>query len=402
MPKFTYKAKRGPGDTVVRDIVADSRAEALARIEAEAMTPVWIRPWREPDRGRRRMLLKRIRSRDVTLFTFQLASLLRARVPILRALSTVSEQCENREMAVLIADLEAAIRDGAMLSDALVRYPRHFPPLYVNMIRSGEGGGLLPEMLTSLAASREDEEEHRRQVQAAMAYPLLVALVGGATVFVMLSFFLPRVMRLFEHYEDLPGVTRSLLAVSRFCADYWFWMLLLAVLAVAVVRRLAALQPGRLFLDTLALRVPFAGAFLRDIDLARFARTFGLLSQSSMSIDHILRLSAGAMRNTVLVADVDKVRHLAVEQGMALADGAREADAFPPFFVNMIAVGEESGRLDEVLAEIARYYERSISRRIRLTTSLIEPIMLLLVGGIVGFIVFAMLLPVFELGGGLR
>ncbi len=404
MGRFIYKAKDGLGRTVEREVDAETRADAIARIEAEGMIPIWVRPWRpEETRTRRfRLRLRRIRRRDVTIFTFQLASLLRSGVPILRALHTVQEQTENSALGEIVREFGAAIRDGAMLSEALMRHPRLFSKLYVGMVRSGEHAGMLAELLLKLAVARENEEETRRKVQSAMAYPILVAVTGVATVLVLLTFFMPRVMRLFDRYEDLPGVTRALMAISRACADYWYWAVLVAILIGAIVQRLASLTPGRRFMDSLLLRLPLVGPFVRDVDMARFAHTFALLVQSGLSIDQVLLFSGETMRNSLLRDDIDRVRRLTTEQGMSLTEGVKRSANFPPYFTNMLAVGEEGGRLDEMLQEVAGYYERSIDRRSRLVTSLVEPVLLLIVGAVVGFIVFAMLLPIFELGSGLR
>jgi type IV pilus assembly protein PilC len=404
MARFLYKAKDGPERTVEREIHAATRADAIARIEAEGLIPISVQDWRPAAAGLRRRCFapRRIRRREVTLFTLQLASLLRSGVPILRALQTVGEQTETRAMGDVVRSIEAAIRDGAMLSEALERRPRLFPSLYTGMVRAGERAGMLAEMLTKLADARENEEETQRKVQSAMAYPLLVATVGVATVLVLLTFFMPRVMRLFERYEDLPGVTRALMAASRACVDYWYWALLIAILGGAILHRLASLAPGRRFVDTLLLRMPLVGGFVRDVDLARFAHTFALLVESGLPIDQVLLLSGATMRNTLLRDDVARMRQLTTEQGLSLTDGMRQSVNFPVFFRNMLGVGEEGGRIDDMLREVAGYYERAIERRSRLLTSLVEPLLLLVVGGIVGFIVFAMLLPVFELGSGLR
>ena len=404
MARFQYKAKDGPGRTVEREIIAETRADAIARIEAEGLIPISVRPWRggAPETRRLRLRFRHVRRSDVTLFTFQLASLLRSGVPILRALHTVCEQTENPGLGEVVRGIEAAIRDGAMLSEALQRHPRLFPKLYLGMVRSGERAGMLSEMLIKLAEAREKEEETQRKVQSAMAYPVLVAVVGFATVFVLLTFFMPRVMRLFDRYEDLPGVTRALMMISRACADYWYWGLFIAVLIGAVLHRLATLAPGRRFVDTLLLRTPLVGGFVRDVDLARFAHTFALLVQSGLPIEQVLTLSAETMRNSLLRDDVDRVRSLTMAQGMSLTEGLKQSKYFPAYFTNMLAVGEEGGRLDEILREVGGFYERAIERRSRLLTSLVEPILLLVVGAVVGFIVFAMLLPIFDLGSGLK
>ena len=402
MPNYIYKAKDGPGKTVQRELVAESKASAIARIEAMGLIPISVRPKGRGHAAQSRPSQRGIRRSEISVLTRQLGSMIRSGVPILRALNTIEDQTENRRLQAVIGDLEASIRDGSMLSDGMRRYPKLFPELYVNMVESGESGGVLDTMLFRLAESREVEEENRRKVQAAMAYPTLVAVVGSATVFVLLSFFMPRVMALFEGYDDLPLATRILLGTSEFFSTYWYWMVLGVGMVVVVIQRLAALDRGRTLVDGLKLGMPLLGKFLRDVDLARFARTFALLIDSGVSIDRVLTLSENAIHNAVLRREIETVRDRTMQHGMTLSAGLKATTHFPPFVGNMLAVGEETGRIDDALNEVARFYEGSVERQSRMVTSLIEPVLLLVVGALVGFIVFAMLLPIFEIGSGPR
>ncbi len=402
MPSYIYKAKEGPSKTVQGELIAESEASAIARIEAMDLIPVWVRPKGAGHAVSARPSQRGIRSRDISVLTRQLASMLRSGVPILRALNTIGDQTENRRLQAVISDLEASIRDGSMLSEGMRRYKKLFPDLYVNMVESGESGGVLDTMLFRLAEAGEVEEENRRKVQAAMAYPVLVAVVGFITVLVLLSFFMPRVVVLFEGYQQLPLPTQILIGVSTFFSRYWYWLVFAVVLVVLVFQRLAALDRGRTFVDGLKLRFPLLGRFLRDVDLARFARTFALLIASGVSIDRVLRLSANSIHNAVLRNEVESIRTRTLKHGMTLSASIKGSVFFPPFVGNMLAVGEETGHIDESLNEVARFYEGCVDRQSRMATSLIEPILLLVVGLLVGFIVFAMLLPIFEIGSGLR
>ncbi len=402
MPTYIYKAKDGPVKTVERELVAESKASAVARIESMGLIPIWVRPKGGGHAATIVPSQRGIRRAEVSVFTRQLASMIRSGVPILRALNTIEDQTENPRFQIIIGDLEASIRDGGMLSDGMRRYPKLFAELYVNMVESGETGGVLDTMLFRIAEARENEEENRRKVQAAMAYPVLVAVVGFLTVFVLLSFFMPRVMTLFEGYEELPLITRILLDSSAFREHDWDWVLLGGGLIFVVMQRIVALDRGRTLVDGWKLQLPLIGRFLRDVELGRLARTFALLIDAGISIDQVLRLSANAVHNAVIRREVDTVRKKTVQQGVTLSDGFKASSLFPPFVGNMLAVGEETGRLDESLNEVARFYESSVERKSRMATSLVEPVLLLVVGCVVGFIVFAMLLPIFEIGSGLR
>ncbi len=402
MPIYIYKAKDGPGKTVQKELSAESEDSAIARIEAMGLIPIWVRPKGRGHAVSSQPTQRGISRGDVSVFTRQLASMIRSGVPILRALNTIEEQTENKRLQLIVGDLEASIRDGGMLSEGMRKYSKLFPELFVNMVESGESGGVLDTMLFRLADARELEDENRRKVQAAMAYPVLVAVVGAVTIFVLLSFFMPRVMVLFDGRTDLPGPTRILLGVSGFLSQYWYWVLFGFLFVFVFFQRLATMDKGRTLVDSWKLKMPLLGRFLRDVDLARFSRTFALLIDSGVSIERVLNLSANSIHNAVLRSEIKLVRDRTLQQGMTLSESIKGSAYFPAFVGNMLAVGEETGRIDESLNEVAKFYEGCIERQSRMVTSMVEPVLLLVVGVIVGFIVFAMLLPIFELGSGLR
>jgi len=399
MSKYLYKAKDGPGKTVEGELSAESQQAALARIDAMGYSPIWVLEKDSIAEGEHLFRARWVSRRDVTVFTRQLAGLLKSGVPILKALSTVGEQTENRQFKKVVVEIEGTTRNGNMLSDALSQYPGLFPDLYVNMVRSGESAGMLDTILFRLAESREKEEETRRKVQTATAYPILIVIVGIVTVFVLLAFFLPRVVEIFEHYKHgrLPLPTRILMATSTFFSANWYWVVLVGVLLWAIGKRVASLEKGKSFVDRAKLNIPFVGNFIRQVEIARFSRTLSLLIVSGIPIEKSLSLSAAVVRNTVLKAEIEKVRTGTIQQGVPLSIGLKKESDFPPFMANMIAVGEESGRLEESLDEIASFYEKEVEQQSRLITSLLEPILILIVGAIVGLIVSAMLLPIFEL-----
>ncbi len=399
---YVYKAKSGPDQAVEGEIEADSDADAVVRIERMGYSPVWVREKESGARAGRRRPPRRISRRDVTVFTSQLASLTRSAVPILRALSTIAQQTENPALARVVQDIERTIRDGHMLSDALSRHPRLFPPLYVSMVRSGESGGVMDVILARLTEAREREDDMRRRVQAALAYPLLILVTGVATVLALLTFFLPRVVALFRDYDRLPLPTRILIALSDFFAAWWYWLVIAALLAAAVLFRLASVPAGRQWLDSLKLRIPLMRRMLLYSDLSRYSRTLALLVDAGISIDRALALASSTVRNRVLRLQLEGARDSTIRQGRALSEGLRRAPDVPPFLVNLVAVGEEGGRLPEALTDVAVFYEKELDQQGRLVTSLLEPILILTVGALVGFIVAAMLLPIFELGTGLR
>jgi type IV pilus assembly protein PilC len=379
-------------------VEAFSRAEAADVLNGRGLVPIYIEEKQGGGTELKRPWTRRIRRRDVVVFTYQLASLIRSGVPILRALSTIREQTDHPRFRQLVGGIEASIRDGEMLSDALQRHGAHFPELYVSMVRSGESGGVLDTVLTRLGEAMDKEEEMRRRAQSAMAYPLLTLSVGILTVFILLTFFLPRVLSLFDEYESLPLPTRILVGISNFCETNWYWLVLGVLLLVAIFRRMATHERGRLYVDGLKLKLPLIGTFILLTDIARFSRTLALLLQSGLSIDRVLLLGAQTASNHVLREEIDDVRRQTVSQGIPFSEGLKRARNFPVFVSNMCAVGEEAGRLDESLDEVAVFYERQVERQSRVAIYQHEPIQILVVGALVGFIVAAMLLPIFELG----
>lgn len=403
MPTFAYRAKQGPDKTVDGSLVAESRSAALTRLEATGHVPVWVAEVSGSQNGVPRGTGRRISAREVTVFTRQLAGLLKAGVPILRALTTIQQQNENPAFRVLVMDMLNAVRDGDMLSDTLRRWPALFPDLYINMVRAGESAGKLDEVLLRLAEARESDDELNARIAAALAYPSLVMGVGVVSVFVILTFFLPRIMPLFQGMSvALPLPTRIILAVSGVFARYWGVIVVVAAAAGWLMRRVLQTPQGRLMVDRAVLALPLVGRFARDTDIVRFARTLSLLVRAGISVERAMSLGGHTVANRHLRTAILTAAEETVSQGSTISAGFKRRPEIPEFVTNMVAVGEETGRLDETLTEIAAFYQRELDRDLRLATTLLEPVLLLLVGGAVGFIILAMLLPIFQIGQSVR
>ena len=400
MPTFFYRAKQGPEKTVEGEIQAESRPAAMFRLERMGYSLLSVEESAgEVSTVRRKTRRGRIRSRDVTVFTRQLAGLLRAGVPILRALGTIQQQTANVAFQTIIMDMNGMVRDGRTFSESLARAPELFPELFVNMVRAGESAGLLDEILMRLAEARESEDELRSRVVSAIAYPLFVLAVGAVSVFVILAFFLPRIVHIFDGlHQTLPWPTRVVLALSSLCSHYWPVLVTLVAMAGYMFKRYWSSAEGRLTLDGAILRTPVIGDFARDTDVVRFARTLSLLVRAGISIDRALALAANTLSNTRLRADIAAAADETVRLGATIADGFKRRPGIPDFVTNMVAVGEESGRLDDALLEVAAFYQRELDRDLRMVTTLLEPTLILAVGVVVGFIIFAMLLPIFQIG----
>jgi len=415
MAIYEYTAKKGPSEVVKGELEADSEKHALAILEEMRLIPVKIVEAKAEasqrvqgpgdkapasEKKRSHASSTRVRQSDVGAFTRQLASLIKSSIPMLRALALIAQQTESKALGGVVADLERQVKDGKMLSEALEKYPYIFNNLYLNMIKAGEKSGALDEVLYKLAEHRERDDELRRKIQAALAYPALVIAVGAGTIFIMFTYFLPKLIKLFENMkETLPLPTRIMIGLTRFMSNYWGVFVVLLFFGLVVFGRAKPHGKKKFLIDMIKLHLPFIKKFVRDAEIARFARSLGLLLKNGITVYESLELSADTLDNEAMRERLRFAAGDIVNKGCTLSESLKRSGVFPPFAINMIAVGEEGGRLEESLSEIANVYEREVDQSIKVTTSLIEPVLILIVGGVVGFIVFAMLLPIFNIGG---
>ncbi len=327
----------------------------------------------------------------------QLSDLLEAGLTLFGALQIIRDQTENPHLREIVAGLGSHIREGTSFSEALAHHPKVFPPLFVSMVRSGEVGGLLPRVLARLADFGEEEEELAAKVRSAMAYPALIFFVGIGTIFILLTFVIPKLVSLFEEVgQALPLPTRILIGVSQVLASTWWLLLAIVIIGIFLIRQVAHSQQGRFVLDRIKLNLPVWGPLIRKVETARFARSLGMLLGHGVAILQAVEVVTQTMVNEELRRGVERIRGQ-LEGGTSLSQAMRDSQVFPPFVINMVAVGEESGTLDRSLLKIAEAYERQADRAMKLMASLIEPVMILVMGLIVGFIVISMLLPIFQI-----
>ncbi len=401
MPQFEYKAKKEDGSIVTGILQAESERLALDSLGRMGVFPIEIEArggeGRPAEASARRRVDRRIKTGDVALFTRQLADLLKAGVAINRALGMLSEQTSNRGLSEMIADIEKDISGGKSLHEALEKYPKVFPPLYGSMVRAGETGGFLEDVLYRLAMFIEKDQELRSRVAASLAYPALLIVIGSFAVTFLMVFFIPRFSEIFAKMGgSLPVPTRIVMAVSYFLRDYWMVSFAGLLFLVLGWTQAAATAAGHRFVDRLKIRLPLFGDIVRKNAISRFARTLGTLLKSGVPILGALSISKEAMGNTILMEDIDEAS-AGVKQGQGLAEILRHSRHFPRMVVDMIAVGEEGGNLNEVLIHVADSYDLQVDRAVRVFISLFEPALLLIMAALVGFIVIAMLLPVFTL-----
>lgn len=437
MSTFTYRAKKGPAELLEGQVEAGNRDEAVRRISDLGLVPVMvqevkpgtrpaqgadipkplpkpasptpktIKPPGVPQKARKTgggsfFSRRRIKSRFITLFTRQLASLFRAQVPILRALTLLGERCQNQGLGALIATVRENVKDGKALSVSLQQFHEHFPPFYISMIRSGELSGKLDEILERLASFREKEEEFRMKIKGALAYPVFLLAVGILSIIVLMTVVMPRLMVLFKDMEaTLPAPTRALIRVSEFLSTAWPVFLVIGIVCVLI----GSSPKGKVYLkgltDRVRLRIPIVGTLTVNAEMERFCRTLGLLLKSGLAIVQAADATVSTLDNEVLRKELQGIGS-DMAGGTTLSGALAKVRSFPPFLRDMIAVGEEGGRLEEILEETANSYALEVEQATKVMTSLIEPILILLLGLVVGFLVAAMLLPIFELGLGVE
>jgi len=415
MSIYTYKAKKGPKEIVSGKIEANSEGSAVSKIEAMGLIPVTVTaeestrvpvaatemklpPALKKKQSQPQALIK-ARTRDIDVFTRQLSTLVKTSVPMLRSLSLIADETENKSFKNVVFDLEKQVKEGKMLSEAMECYPGIFDNLYLNMVKAGERGGVLDEVLRRLVEHREKAEEIKHKIQAAMAYPALMISVGIITIFIMLTYFLPKLTGLFENMKQtLPLPTKILIGTSNFMSTNWHWFLIVLVFVVAVFSRVKSGSKKKFFFDMVKLRIPIIKKLVRNGEVAKFSRALELLLKNGIPIYESLELAIDTLDNDALRERLRRAQQDIMSKGSTLSESLKRVDIFPQFAVNMIAVGEESGKLDDSLVEIGDAYEREIQQAIKLITTLLEPLLILAVGAVVGFIVFAMLLPIFNIG----
>jgi len=339
----------------------------------------------------------RISYKDLHIFTRQFSILMKANVPLLRIFEVLQTQAQNPKFRQILRDVQAALRQGGSLSEVLGQYPKIFSQMYLSMVHSGEVSGTLDKVLTRLSEFAEKESEIRSRVQAAVIYPLFLLLVGVGTIFVLLTFVMPRLMVVFDDLgTELPAITQVIMQTSEFCQAYWMWMLGGAGGIGIWLRTLGISEGQHKALDHFVIKLPILGQLVEKAEAANFLRSLELLYENGIPLFRAVSVATRTVSNRVVREALESVPGR-LEGGATLASSLEEIPYMSSFVTNMISVGEETGQLGPAVREIATFYEQETDQVIKIATSLLEPFMILSIGVIVGFIVIAMLLPIFEI-----
>ena len=403
MPVYEYTALDRVGKNISGIIDADSTVAARQKLRASGKYPVQVKEATSKAKAEPSAsfsfptIFNRVTADDIHALTRQLATLLNAGIPLVGALDALMEQTTSPPLKRIIAQVKESVNEGNSLTASLSKHPKLFSNIYINMVRAGEASGSLDVVLERLADFGEHQQALKGRFQAALVYPLFMAIVGSGVLFFLLSFVVPNLTRIFtEMKQVLPLPTTILIWFSGFMRLYW-WIIVAIMVAIIVGIKEAIKKPkGRYIWDTLKLRSPVIGQINRKIALSRFGRTLGSLLQSSVPLITSLQIVRNIVNN-VLIGDVIEEAIEDIQAGKSLNIALSKSVWFPPVFRQMISVGEQSGDLEGMLHKIADAYEREVETRITGMTALIEPIMILLMAVVVGFIVISILLPIFEM-----
>lgn len=399
MPDFDYLAIDPRGSEKRGSVAAPSIDEARARLDRRGLYVVRLEPGTGAAKARPPLLSfgrRKLTPKELTLFTRQIATLVQVS-PLEEALRTISRQTEKPHVRTITGAVHAGVLEGRRMSEAMAREPKSFPPLYRAMVAAGEGSGTLPAILERLADLLERQAQVRSKVMTAMAYPTVLAAVALFVVTALMMFVVPKVVEQFETVgQQLPLLTRIVIGLSGLLVNWW-WAILLVAATMGLVGWRALKDPGaRLRFDRWLLRLPLVGRLIRDLHAARLARTLSTMVSSRLPLLEGLSLTTGTIHNRALRAASEDIVE-AIRGGGSLSAALRRAGVFPPLLVYLAASGEASGRLDAMLERAADYLEREFDSFTAAALSLLEPAIIVIMGGIVAVIVLSILLPILQL-----
>lgn len=396
MPNYQYKAKSGPGQIMEGTMTADSPNAVIAKLSEQGLFPISVE---EESKVKKGVSIKsgRIAQRDVSLFTRQLADLLEGGLTLYQALDTLVNQMENKSFANIIGNIRDKVKEGNTLSESMRSYPKLFNLLYISMVLAGETGGMLDSVLQRIADFTEKDQELRSRVRSALTYPLFLGSFGIITIFVLVAFVVPKLTSIFTDFgQALPLPTKILIAASDFVTGWWWVMVIAIVAGIFMFRQQQKSVEGRIVLDKFKLKIPIVGKLIQISELARLSRTLSALFEGGVPVLKAIDIGTNTVLNEAIKRELIKVNEK-ISKGASIGMSLEEASYFPLFMVNMIKVGEKGGVIEKSLLKVADAYDKEVDRFTRMFTSLLEPIMIISLGLVVGFIVVSMLLPIFNI-----
>jgi len=394
MPSFEWKGRDRAGRPQSGILVADNKEAVLSVLRRQQIVPLTVK-----EKGKEIALPKIRRGIDekqLAIFTRQFSVMIDAGLPLVQCLQILGEQQENKAFQRIILQVREDVESGSSLANAMKKHPTAFSDLYVNMVQAGETGGILDTILQRLAVYIEKAARLKAQVRSALIYPVAVISIACLVVYVILWKVIPVFAALFQSLgADLPLPTRIVVALSNFVGRFWWLIAIVLVASIVALRRYYATPQGKMVIDRILLKTPILGLVLRKIAVARFCRTLGTLLSAGVPVLEALEITARTAGNAVIEQAILEVRKQ-VEEGKTMAEPLKTSQQFPPMVVQMISVGETTGALDTMLAKIAEFYEDEVDLAVAGMMKLIEPIMIFFLGVVIGGIVIALFLPMFD------
>ncbi len=391
MPTFSYTARTSGGELKQSTIDASSRDEAVNQLRRQRLTIVKV------DENRPTKARGSIGMRDIVIFTRQFSTMINAGLPLVQALDILAKQSENKALAQTVREVVFEVESGHTVADAMRKHPKAFSDLYTNMVDAGEKGGILDTILGRLAVFLEKNDALVRKVKGAMIYPAVIMGVAVIAIVVLLWKVIPVFQNMFASVSmELPAPTKFVIGMSSFLNNYWWALIAGAVGAVFGIKQAYATSGGRLMIDKFMLRVPVLGDVLRKSAVSRFTRTLGTLISSGVSILDGLEITAKTSGNRV-IQDAIMESRASIAGGESISAPLQKSQVFPPMVISMISVGEQTGGLDEMLTKIADFYDDEVDAAVSGLLSLLEPIMIVFLGVVVGGMIVAMYLPIFDM-----
>jgi len=343
-------------------------------------------------------LIGGVKKLEIAVFTRQMATLIKAGIPLADSLGALVEQIPNPRFKTPLSEVRAAVNEGSSFGDALARHPKLFDELFVSMVRAGEIAGNLDEVMTRLADFLESSQKLKSKVQSAMIYPAVMVVVGTAIMMVLMVKVIPNITSMFKQQgKTLPLNTRFLIASSDFFRNWWWALILGLIAAIVVFVKWTQGKEGRQVWDRFALHLPVVGELVRTVNVSRFARTLGTMLKSGVPMLRALDTAKQIVGNVLIQAAIEDAKR-AVTEGESLAQTLKKSGHFPPTMIHMVMVGEKAGQLEQMLERVAETYESEVDTKLSRFTALLEPLMLVIMGGAVAFIVFSILQPIMDLG----
>lgn len=395
MNTYSYRAMKDDGKKLEGMYEANSRDEVVEMITANGFYPLKVE---EVTKGKRTeiRLNNRVTTKDLAIFCRQLYTMLDAGVSITNSLNMLAMQLPSPRLRTILSEIEESVKKGEMLSVAMKRY-KEFPQLLISMIESGESTGNIDTMMLRMASHFEKETKTNNKVKSAMIYPICLAVVAVAAVMFILTFVMPTFAELFEENgADLPFITSAMIGASSFLKSYWFIIVAVIAIIVVAIKAYAETEDGKVRFSALALKFPIVANLNKKVIVARFTRTLATLLSAGISLVQALPIVSAVLGNKIAQQDLDRIRERVV-RGDGLSAPIAESEIFPDMLASMVRIGEESGALDDILNKTADFYEEEVDQAITQTTELMQPIVIVIMGIVVGIMVMGIMLPMFDM-----